>query len=70
MAKVVKMKEIVRSKRGPGRPKKLTTADVVSIKKALKKKGAKLTGIAAAHKVSVSTLRRNVPDYAEFLHAA
>ena len=34
-------------KRGPGRPKKLTSADVISIKKALKK-GGKLTGVADA----------------------
>lgn len=65
MAKVVKLPV----KRGPGRPKKLTTADVVSIKKALKK-GGKLTGVASDFKVSVSTLRRNVPDYANFLRAA
>lgn len=65
MAKVVKMP----AKRGPGRPKKLTSGDVVSIKKALKKKGAKLTHIASDHKVSVSTLRRNIPDYADYLAA-
>ena len=39
------------------------------IKKALKK-GGKLTGVASEFKVSVSTLRRNVPDYAAFLRAA
>ena len=56
-------------KRGPGRPRKLNDGDLKKIKAALKKRGAKLVHVAADFKVSLSTLRRNVPDYANFLHA-
>ena len=56
-------------KRGPGRPKKLDTNHAISIKRSLKT-GARLVHLAAEYKVSVSTLRRHVPDYASYMRAA
>lgn len=57
------------TKRGPGRPKKLSDGDLKRIKVALKKRGARVVHVASDFKISISTLRRNVPDYAAFLRA-